>query len=166
MGFNRLSTEHPSEATVSLRFFRPDDLEVLYQIDQECFEPGVSYSHEELAAFIVHQDSKTWVATVGKEIVGFLIANRRPRPGGHVITVDVVERWRRCGVATQLMNAAEGWGRLQKLQFIRLETAEDNSAALAFYEKRGYVKVRRVPRYYSNGAAAWVMVKALEQLKT
>ncbi len=161
MGVSRPTTEELPKAAVSLRFFRPDDLEALYRIDQQCFEPGICYSREALAAFIGHRSSKTWVTTARKEIIGFVIANRSPQGSGHIITIDVVERWRRSGVGTGLMNAAEAWAGAQKLEFIYLETAEDNATAQAFYEKRGYVKLERVPRYYSNGQAAWVMVKTL-----
>jgi len=44
---------------------------------------------------------------------------------------------------------------------IYLETAEDNAPAQAFYAGRGYEKLRMIDRYYSNGRAAWVMVKWL-----
>ena len=146
---------------VFLRPFRPDDFEVLFGIDQACFAPGVSYSRQELAAFITHPSSKTWVATTEDQVIGFLIANRTPQRAEHIITIDVAERWRRCNVGTALMDAAEDWARMQKFRLVFLETAEDNLSAQAFYEKRGYVKLKRIARYYSNGAAAWLMVKAL-----
>ena len=60
------------------------------------------------------------------------------------------------------MNVAEKWARKAKLQIIYLETAEDNLAAQSFYEARGYRKVELVDRYYSDGQAAWVMVKNLD----
>ena len=146
---------------MSLRPFRPDDLEVLYRIDQACFPPGVSYSRQELAAFITRRSSKTWVAVAGDQVIGFLVADRAPQSVGHIITIDVAEHWRRRNVGTLLMDAAEYWVSTQKLRFVYLETAEDNLKAQAFYEKRGYVTLKRIARYYSNGAAAWVMVKAL-----
>ncbi len=122
---------------VSLRPFCPGDLEILYRIDQACFPPGVSYSRQELAAFIAHRDSKTWVAAAGEQIIGFLVAGRAPQRVGHIVTIDVTEPWRRRNVGTALMNAAENWARAEKLQFVYLETAEDNLAAQAFYKKRG-----------------------------
>lgn len=146
---------------VTLRLFRPDDLEVLYQIDQACFPPGVSYSRQELAAFIAHRNSRTWVATSGEQIIGFLVVGRAPQRVGHIITIDVAEPWRRRSVGTLLMDAVEHWAQRQDLHFIYLETAEENLTAQAFYEKRGYVKLRRIARYYGNGSAAWVMVKGL-----
>ena len=146
---------------MQLRPFRPADLETLYRIDQACFPPGVSYSREELGGFIAHPNSRTWVAHAGDEIVGFLVAGREPQQVGHIITIDVLEQWRRRAVGSALMDAAENWGRQQGLQLIYLETGEDNDAAKAFYGRRGYVKRRRIDRYYPNGRAAWIMVKRL-----
>jgi len=144
-----------------LRTFRADDLEALYRIDQACFAPCVSYSRQELATFITRRSSQTWVAMAGDQVIGFLVADRAPQRAGHIITIDVTEHWRRRDVGTALMDAAEDWARLEKLRFVYLETAEGNLAAQAFYEKRGYVKLKRMARYYSNGAAAWVMAKVL-----
>ena len=38
---------------------------------------------------------------------------------------------------------------------------KERTTAEAFYAGRGYEKLRMIERYYSNGAAAWVMVKWL-----
>ena len=145
-----------------LRPFRASDLETLWAIDQACFPPGISYSQAELAGFIAHRGSRTWVAEEGSAIVGFLIADRQPRKVGHIVTIDVVEATRRRGVGSKLMDAVEQWGREQGLRLIYLETAEDNLAARRFYEARGYRRLRRIEDYYRNGLAAWVMVKELE----
>ena len=152
-----------SHATVlmRLRSYRASDLDALHQIDQACFPPGVSYSREELAEFIGHQNSATWVAEVEQEITGFLVAGREPQRVGHIITIDVVACWRRRGVGSALMSAAEDWAARQQLRLIYLETAEDNAPAQAFYAGRGYEKLRMIDRYYSNGRGAWVMVKWL-----
>lgn len=144
-----------------LRDFQPADLETLHRIDQGCFPPGVSYSAEELKAFISHRNSKTWVAEDDREIIGFLIGQKMRDGTMHVITIDVAEGWRRRGVGAALMDAAEEWGRARGLTLVSLETAEDNHPAQAFYKKRGYLKLGRVEDYYANGAAAWVMGKRL-----
>jgi ribosomal-protein-alanine N-acetyltransferase len=150
-----------------LRSYRFSDLETLYQIDQACFPPGISYSREELAGFIAHGRSRTWIAEAGEEIVGFLIANRHPGQRlGHIITVDVVKAWRRRGVGKALMDAAEEWARQQGLQAIALETAEDNLAAQRFYAVRSYKKHEKLDGYYADGTAAWIMIKWLEKKPT
>jgi len=144
-----------------LRPFRPDDLQTLYEIDQACFVPGISYSHKELTAFIGHRHSQTWVAEEADQIAGFLIAHRKPRKILHIVTIDVVKVWRRRGVGSLLMDAAEQWAGDQDLRMIGLEVAQDNRAAQKFYEARGYSKVDEIERYYADGTAAWVMVKEL-----
>ncbi|MGH9325650.1 MAG: GNAT family N-acetyltransferase [Terriglobia bacterium] len=144
-----------------LRPFKPADLEILHQIDTACFPPGISYSIEELKAFITFRNSRTWVAEEKGDIIGFLTAQSTPERSMHIITIDVEEKWRRCGVGKMLMDAAEEWGRGGGLKLVSLETAENNLPAQAFYRKRGYKKLGRIERYYADGAPAWVMVKRL-----
>lgn len=156
----RRTTGNGPGANMQLRAFQPSDLQKLYEIDQSCFAAGISYSKSELGRFISHRNSMTWVAEEGKEIVGFLIADRHPTMLlGHIITIDVVEAWRRKGVGTALMDAAEEWARQRRFISISLETAEDNLPAQAFYERRGYTRFERLDNYYADGTAAWTMVK-------
>lgn len=145
-----------------LRGFRPDDLETLYKIDQACFAPGISYPREELRGFISQRRSRTWVAEESGEIVGFLIAERQAQKVAHIVTIDVVERWRRQRVGSLLMDAAEHWAAEQKLLLVYLEAAENNEPAQSFYRARGYRKVDHVENYYSDGTSAWVMLKWLK----
>jgi len=149
----------------TLRDFRPSDLGALYELDQICFAPGIAYTREEIAGYIRRPGSKAWVAEseleTRQEIAGFVIAHCDRRRQGHMITVDVAPRWRRQAVGTLLMDAAEAWMRRQGMELVALETAEDNRAAQSFYERRGYVKLRRIEHYYGTGEAAWVMTKTL-----
>ena len=144
-----------------LRSFRRDDLQTLYEIDQACFIPGIAYSRAELAAFTGHRDSQTWVAEEAGEVAGFLIAHREPRKILHIVTIDVVKAWRRRGVGSLLMDAAEQWAADHSMLMIGLETAHDNLAAQKFYKARGYRKVDEIEHYYADGSAAWLMVKEL-----
>jgi [ribosomal protein S18]-alanine N-acetyltransferase len=144
-----------------IRPFQASDLPTLSEIDRRCFSPGIAYSKEELESFISHRSSSTWVAEADGEIAGFLVASRQPPRVGHIITIDVDDAWRRRGVGSSLMDAAEAWALKARLGLMYLETAEDNLAAQEFYEARGYRKVDKVDRYYSNSLAAWVMVKRL-----
>jgi ribosomal-protein-alanine N-acetyltransferase len=146
-----------------LRDFRSSDLETLYRIDHACFPPGVSYSRGELAAFIGHASAATWIAEENHEIVGFVIADREPKAAGHIVTIDVVERYRRKGVGKALMEAVEAWAARGGLRLIYLEAAESNASAQAFYEARGYEKLETIENYYADGEAAWVMVKRLRR---
>jgi ribosomal-protein-alanine N-acetyltransferase len=145
-----------------LRAYHCDDLETLYHIDQACFAPGISYPRDELSRFISQRGSRTWVAEESGEIAGFLIAERQAQRVAHIVTIDVVDGWRRRRVGSLLMDAAEHWAREQKLLLVYLETAENNTVAQAFYGARGYRKVDHVANYYSDGTSAWVMLKWLK----
>jgi [ribosomal protein S18]-alanine N-acetyltransferase len=142
----------------TLRDFRPSDLERLYEIDQACFPPGISYPKRELQRFIEQERSRTWVAEVARETAGFLILGEEPQRVGHVITLDVTAAHRRTRVGSALMAAAEDWARRRRLRLIYLETAETNRPAQIFYAARGYVKVQEVENYYGPGLTAWVMI--------
>jgi ribosomal-protein-alanine N-acetyltransferase len=144
-----------------LRPYNPQDLQTLYEIDQACFLPGIAYEFDELRAFIEHRRSQTWVAEEAGEMVGFLIAHREPRRILHIVTIDVREAWRRRGVGSVLMDAAEAWAGEQSIRLIGLETAENNAVAQRFYAARGYQKVEEIDGYYADGTAAWLMVKEL-----
>ena len=92
-----------------------------------------------------------------------MIADREPKAAGHIVTIDVVERYRRKGVGKALMEAVEAWAARGGLRLIYLEAAESNASAQAFYEARGYEKLETIENYYADGEAAWVMVKRLRR---
>jgi [ribosomal protein S18]-alanine N-acetyltransferase len=149
----------------SLRDFRPEDIETLWRIDQDCFPPGIAYSRPELMAYVRRRDSFTIVAEMPAEergeIVAFITAEANRRGVGHIITIDVLPQLRRSGLGSKLLAACEG--RLQKFKCksVILETAVDNLAALSFYKRHQYFLVKTVPRYYSTGADAFVLSKRL-----
>ena len=152
-----------------LREFKREDFEILWDIDQKCFPPGISYSRLELAAYIRRRGSLTLVAesadarreAAGPGILGFIVAEVDRRRMGHIITIDVVAAARRFGVGSALLAAAEDRLRSVRCPSIRLETAVDNLGALAFYKGRGYFLEKTVPHYYSNGVDALVLQKDL-----
>ena len=151
-----------------LREFKREDFKILWDIDQKCFPPGISYSRLELNAYIRRRGSLTLVAestsrheVTGSTIVGFIVAEVDRRWIGHIITIDVVAAARRFGVGSALLAAAENRLRAVECPSVRLETAVDNLGALAFYKSRGYFLEKTVPHYYSNGVDALVLQKDL-----
>jgi len=144
-----------------VRQFKPEDFETLWRMDQECFPPGISYSKQELKAYVRRRGSFTLVAADADDskIAGFIVVH----DGGtaHVITIDVDKAARRLGVGSLLLRTAEDRLRADGASAVGLETAVDNVAALSFYKRHGYSVVRTWPRYYSNGVDALVLKKDL-----
>jgi len=146
----------------TLRDFQPDDFEVLWRIDQDCFPPGISYSRRELKYYVGRRGSFTLVASdddVKGAVAGFLVAHGGML--GHIITIDVVTSARRSGVGSLLLRAAEDRLRAGGSRSVSLETAVDNISALSFYKRHGYNVIETLPRYYSNGVDALAMTKEL-----
>ena len=145
----------------AIRDFKPQDFERLWQIDQQCFPPGISYSRQQLKVYVRRKGSFTLVA-VGRDgatVTGFIVAYGGP--SGHIITIDVIAAARRSGVGSLLLRAAEERLQADGSRAVALETAVDNLGALSFYKRHGYSVVRTWPRYYSNGIDALVMRKEL-----
>ena len=143
-----------------LREFKREDFEILWDIDQKCFSPGISYSRLELAAYIRRRGSLTILAESADAKGGAQSPVDR-RGMGHIITIDVRAAGRRFGVGSGLLAAAEDQLRAVRCPGVRLETAVDNLGALAFYKRHGYFLERAVPHYYSNGVDALILRKDL-----
>jgi [ribosomal protein S18]-alanine N-acetyltransferase len=145
---------------ISFRDFRPDDLTRLWELDQQCFSRGIAYSRVELMHYIRRHGAFTIVAESNGEIAGFSIGEAL-RCRGHVITIDVAEPFRRHGLGSRLMDAAEERFRQSGCEVSLLETAVNNMGAIAFYKRRGYVVLKTIPRYYNGHLDALLMGRKL-----
>jgi [ribosomal protein S18]-alanine N-acetyltransferase len=95
----------------------------------------------------------------------FLIAKHRRKIAGYSITrtdwrgpeldsIAVDPLYRGHGVAQALLNATIARLRSGTL---RLMVGTDNEPALRFYQQFGFIRVRKVPRYYGAGRDGWRM---------
>lgn len=150
--------------TFSIREYDSRDFNRLYEIDQSCFPVGIAYSRRELAYYMSLRGTFTLVAETSAktpEIAGFLVGKKHPRGMGHIITIDTVAKFRRAGLGSLLMNAAEQRLKKAGCHAMVLETAVDNEAAIAFYKRLGYFIVKTIPRYYQNHTDAFMMAKRM-----
>lgn len=147
-----------------IRSYHNADFNALYVLDQACYPPGIAYSRYALRAFLAEPTAQAFVAEEEGTAVGFVLVERRGREWGHVITLDVHPDHRRRGLGTALLGRAEQWLAAQGIERVRLETAVDNEAAIAFWHQSGYRQRRIVPRYYVDRIDAYVMEKELARL--
>jgi len=159
-------------AEFTIREFRRSDFNALWEIDQQCFPPGISYSPLELLTYMRRLRSFTLVAeqpvsgsgNQDGEVarpVGFIVGEAGRRQTGHIITIDVLEEARRSGLGSKLLRAAEQRLRAAGCRAVFLEAAVDNAAALAFYKRHDYFLMKTLPRYYSSGVDAFMLKKDL-----
>ena len=149
-----------------IRNFEKVDFDVLWQIDQVCFDPQLAYSRPELAFYMRRPGAFTLVAESGAaashRVLGFIVAEGR-RGAGHIITIDVVEGGRRAGIGSALLRAAEERLLSAGATAVALETPVNNLAAIRFYKHMGYFVEKTVAGYYSGRLDALVMTKELRQ---
>ena len=147
-------------AKISLRPYTPEDFETLYEIDQACYAPGIAYSRPELHAYLRFANADCLIATIRSKAVGFcLTAYRENR--GHIITIDVLEAYRRHKIGSCLLEAVESRLVESGVNEVILETATENHSAIAFWEKHGY-RTRGIWKgYYPGGRDAYAMIKSI-----
>jgi ribosomal protein S18 acetylase RimI-like enzyme len=145
----------------TLRTYTPADFETLYQIDQQCFDPALAYSRPDLRNYLRLPGGDCVIAEADGKIAGFLVTAHENAVGS-IVTIDVLAAHRRQGVATLLLEECERRLAVAGVRTIELETATDNTSAIAFWQKHGYRKREVQKGYYPDGRDAYSMTKRLE----
>lgn len=152
---------HNTDVTLTLRnTYSPQDLETIVAIENECFPEGKRYSVELLRYLFESSDSIFFIAQHDATIVGFILADMKNAPEGYISTLDVTENFRKKRVASKLLSAAESALTERHCKRIVLEVAVDNNVAIGLYEKAGYAKVGKKPKFYSDQTDAFVLEKS------
>jgi [ribosomal protein S18]-alanine N-acetyltransferase len=149
-----------SPFAAGLRPYLPSDFETLYRIDQACFPRGIAYGRTELKIYLISERCHCLIAEVTGEIAGFVLTEHS-NTQAHIITLDVLEAYRRKRIGSQLLEAAERQAAADGVQSIYLETATTNKAAIALWKKHGYREVAVAKNYYGRGQDAFRMHKSL-----
>ncbi len=155
-----------------LRPYQPSDFDSLLSMDQACFPKTIAYGRREMKSYLQSQGSVCIVAEIAgpevsgretsKTIAGFILTER----GGefaHVITLDVLESYRRQSIGSLLLQAAEQNAVSQGATCMYLETATVNKAVIALWRKHGYRESGTIENYYGRGQTAFEMQKRLER---
>ncbi|MGH9711078.1 MAG: GNAT family N-acetyltransferase [Candidatus Acidiferrales bacterium] len=159
----------------SIREYRAADFEAIYAIDQACYPADIAYSRGELRWYLSLPGAECLVAEIRpaskksgrsrikarrKQIAGFIITARQ-NVRGYIVTIDVLKPHRRAGLGASLLRRAETRLRKRGARTVWLETATDNDAAIAFWQKHGYRTRGRIRNYYPGGLDAFTMSKPL-----
>jgi ribosomal protein S18 acetylase RimI-like enzyme len=149
------------DMALTLRSYEPHDFAALHKLDQSCFAAGISYSKTTLRYFLTLASSDCVVAVEGDHIAGFVLSEENP-PLAHIITLDVSEKQRRNGIGSALLQQLELNLSARGVRSVLLETAIDNEAAVAFWQRHGYRIEATLKRYYLGRLDAYEMRKRLQ----
>jgi ribosomal-protein-alanine N-acetyltransferase len=104
------------------------------------------------------------LAESGGNVAGFILTELAPDEG-HIITLDVLENYRRQGIGSLLLAAGEEEAASRGGKRMVLETATTNKAAIALWRKHGYRQVVTIENYYGRGRDAFRMGKDLVEVR-
>ncbi|KAK2763807.1 N-alpha-acetyltransferase mak3 [Arachnomyces sp. PD_36] len=100
-------------------------------------------------------------------LVGVVVSKLEPHRGGplrgYVAMLAVREEYRGKGIATKLVRKAIDAMIEQDADEIALETEITNTAAIKLYERLGFLRSKRLHRYYLNGNSAFRLVLYLKE---
>ena len=124
--------------------------------------PTVAASSGVLTPEALHAAPSKSFETHARKIAGFCItAHQCAR--GYIITIDILEKFRRQRVGSALLAEAERRLASHGVKEVGLETETTNESAIAFWHRHGY-RTRGVWQgYYPGGRDAFSMTKTLAQ---
>ena len=143
-----------------LRACQPSDFETLLRIDAACFPRGIAYGRREMQFYLRSEGARCLIAEADGESAGFILTEQSAE-FAHIITLDVLEAYRRRDIGSALLRAAEQAAAAQGATRMVLETATTNKAAIALWKKHGYREIVTIADYYGPGLDAFEMYKTL-----
>ena len=162
-----------SDAGLRVREFRLEDLEHVMQINAACLpENYSSYFYRDL----YQRYPETFrVAEVEGTVQGYImcriergwskIGKLTPARLCHIVSIAVMENYRRRGIGRKLIVEAMRKGRdVYGASEGYLEVRTSNDAAIGLYDVLGFKKVKRNYGYYMDGEDAWVMAATLDNI--
>lgn len=120
------------------------DCSALYRLSLEGL--GYDYPEERLRArvekVLSSEKDAVFVAESGGEVVGFIHAADYDviyaDSFKNIMGIAVFEEYRRCGIGSALLRAAEEWAAATGAEGIRLNSGETRTGAHSFYRSQGY----------------------------
>ena len=143
----------------SVRRMRMADLNRIVEIELASFGDE-AYDRNLFVEFFRKCGELFLVAEHDREVQGYMVTCIRGEQA-ELVSVAVDRAARRMGAASALMESTLRRLRRRGIARIGLMVRADNDKARAFYERYGFEKVRRVPRYYEDGGDGWRMAKNL-----
>lgn len=160
-----------SSQSFTVRTFKTDDIERVMHINSKCLpENYSSYFYRDL---YTKYPETFLVAEMDGEIQGYVMCRIErgwskkgklsPAKLCHIVSVAVMEGYRRRGIGRELIVQAMGRGRrIYNCNEGYLEVRISNDAAINLYDGLGFSKVKRNYGYYLDGEDAWVMASTLD----
>lgn len=135
-----------------------ENLSEIYELEVMCFKDP--YPKNLLFMLLTLYPELFLVVELNNKIVGYVSGVVRRDGLGHIVSICVHPAYRRKGLGSKLMDFIEN---IFKEKFnickYRLEVRTSNVTAINLYQKLGYRVVDIIPKYYTDGEDAYLMIK-------
>lgn len=136
-------------------------------IAKELSEPYTLYVYR---YFMYNSPDLTVMALDKDELVGVIVSNISPhknrRYRGYIAMIAVKGEYRGNGIATKLVSSVITAMKEKNVDEVVLETEKVNTAAMKLYENLGFVRSKRLHRYYLNSNDAFRLILPLTEKST
>lgn len=149
-----------------MRDYRPGDANAMYALDLECFEAPFRFSSRAMRQFAEEPGAIVLLAEIragekaAPKLAAFAIAHMEGQTA-YIVTLDVAAPYRHKGLAGRLMEQTEARARAAGAREVALHVYTGNAGAIAFYESRGYDRMRVAENFYARGVHGLVYRKKL-----
>lgn len=133
--------------------------------------PSVLYNSYDGILVAETDDDAQALSPEDKSLIGVIVcklevhaAHSTPTRRGYIAMLAVASPYRGHGVATALVKMAIGAMADRKADEIVLETEETNIPAMRLYERLGFLRSKKLHRYYLNGSSAYRLVLLLKSI--
>ena len=133
-----------------LRAAAPDDVAALVELERQCFGQG-AWGASAISSALEPGPALVW-AVEGRLLGYALVAVVVDEAELHRIGVWTEARGQ--GIAVALLKALEAAATDRGAERLFLEVRADNAPAIGLYERQGFEKIGRRPRYYADGVDA------------
>ncbi|KAA8898812.1 acetyltransferase [Sphaerosporella brunnea] len=165
-------TPTPSKDEDEITYHRYDPSQESVQLDAirsmistDLSEPYSIYVYR---YFLYQWGDLCYMARDKSELVGVVVGKLEPHRGpggplrGYIAMLATKEAYRGRGIATKLVQMAIEAMKAQDADEVALETETTNAAALKLYERLGFLRSKRLHRYYFNGNSAFRLILYLK----
>jgi len=143
-----------------LRRARLADLAALVRLEEGF--PSDQLSRRNFRHLLKHGNADIWVGEAQGTLVGNVVLFYRRRTHvARVYSLVVHSEHQRRGIARALMQAAVSAAVTRGCHTLRLEVRADNTAAIEWYRRLGYVVTESIENFYADGSNALRMNKPL-----
>ena len=147
--------------TAAIRRGRLSDLDALLAIEHAAFS-SERLSRRSFRRFLNSATSSVLVLETGASILGYaIILVHKRRIGARLYSIAVDPACGTRGAGRSLLCAAEEDALTRGAGEVRLEVREDNTRAIALYERAGYRRFDTLQNYYADCVTALRYAKQL-----